>query len=210
MRLAELRGELVDGLRRIAAAGLVLGTAGNASARDRESGLIAVSPASLPYDAMAPEDVCVVGPDGAVLEGGRPSVELPMHLAIHARRPDVGGIVHTHSPYATAVALVADEIPATIPEQAATAGGPVPVAPYAPTGQPDMADAVLAAAGDRWAAVVRNHGPVCLGRTLVEALACAFAVEEAARIYALARLLGEPTELDDAEVDRVARLTARR
>ena len=97
-----------------------------------------------------------------------------------------------------------------IPEQAATTGGAVRVAPYAPTGQDEMADAVLAAAGDRWATVVRNHGPVCLGRTLGEAVACAFALEEAARVYAIARLLGEPTLLADAEVDRVARLTARR
>ena len=210
MTLAELCGELVDSLRRLAAAGLVLGTAGNASARDRESGLIAVSPTSLPYETMTPEDVCLVDADGAVVEGGRPSVELPMHLGVLARRPDVGAVVHTHSPYATALGCVVDEIPAVTPEQAATAGGTVPVAPYAPTGQAEMAEAVLAAAGDRWAVVVRNHGPVCLGGTLAEAVACAFAVEEAARIYALARLLGKPSLLTEDEVERVARLTGRR
>ena len=210
MRLAALRAELVHGLRRIADAGLVLGTAGNASARDPDSGLVALSPTSLPYETMTPEDVCVVDGAGEVLDGGRPSVELPMHLTIYARRPEVGAIVHTHSPYAAALALVADEIPAVIPEQAGTAGGSVPVAPYAPTGQAAMAETVLSAAGERWAAVVRNHGPVCLGRTLGEAVACAFAVEEAARIYVLARLLGEPSELAEDEIERVARLTARR
>jgi L-fuculose-phosphate aldolase len=201
MRFQELRLELCETLRRMAAGGLVLGAAGNASARAGE--LIAISPSRLWYATLRPEDVCLVGADGALVDGRRPSVELPMHLGLLAARPDVGAVVHTHSPYATALSCVLDEIPVVEPEQAATVGGAVPVAPYAPSGTAAAGEAVLAAAAARRAAVIRAHGPVCLGGDLAEALACAFAVEENARIYALARLHGEPSLLPDDEIERL-------
>ena len=208
MRLAELRAEVVDVLRRLEAAGLVTGTSGNVSARDAQTGLIAISPTSTPYDRMRPEDVSVSDPEGELLEGAAASVELPMHLAIQFGRPEVAAIVHTHSPYATAVGLVLDEIPVVLAEQAAAVGGPIPVVSYAPTGERAMGEAVLAA-GDAWAAIVRNHGPVCLGRSLGEALRCAFAVEEAAQVYAVARQLGEPALLPPDELVRLNRLRLR-
>jgi L-fuculose-phosphate aldolase len=184
----ELRAELCETLRRMAAGGLVLGAAGNASARAGE--IAAISPSGLWYDTLRPEDVCLVEEDGTILEGPRPSVELPMHLAVLAARPETGAVVHTHSAYATALSRVVDEIPVVEPEQAALVGGPVPVAPPVPSGTAELGEAVLAAAGERSAVVVRDHGPVCFGTDLSGALACAFAVEENARIYALARLLG--------------------
>jgi len=209
VRLAGLRAEVVDVLRRLEAAGLVTGTAGNVSARDRGTGLIAVSPTSLPYDRMRPEDVCLVDEQGAQLEGGSPSVELPMHLTVYGGRPEVGAIVHTHSPRATAMALIVEEIPVVLAEQAAAVGGAIAVVAYAPTGERAMGEAVLSA-GDGWAAIVRNHGPVCLGRDLGEALRCAYAVEEAAHVFATARLHGEPALLPQAEIARLVRLSGRR
>jgi len=208
LRLAALRTEIVDVLRRLEAGGLVTGTSGNVSARDPETGLVAVSPTSIPYDRMRPEDVAVVDPEGELLEGAAPSVELPMHLAIQSGRPEAAAVVHTHSPYATALASVLDEIPLVLAEQAAAVGGPIPVVPYAPTGERAMGEAVLGA-GDAWAAIVRSHGPVCLGRSPAEALRCAFAVEEAAEVYALARQLGEPALLPDEELVRLNRLRLR-
>jgi L-ribulose-5-phosphate 4-epimerase len=187
VRHQELREELCATLQRMAAGGLVLGAAGNASARADD--LVAVSPSRLWYDTLRPEDVCLVEPDGTLVEGPTPSVELPMHLAVLAARHDVGAVVHTHSPYATALSAVVDEIPVVEPGQAALVGGAVPVAPPAPSGEAALGEAVVAVAGKRWAAVVRDHGPVCFGRDLDGALACAFAVEENARILALARLL---------------------
>lgn len=207
MRLERLRTEIADALRRLAAAGLVLGAAGNVSAKERE--LIAISPTKLPYETLRPEDVSVVSAVGELLEGPEPSIELPGHLLLLAR-PDVSAVVHTHSPYASALACVLDEIPVVAPEQAASVGGPISVAPYAPSGEAATGEAVLAAAAGRWAAIVRNHGPFCLGRDLEDALACAFAVEESARLYALARVHGEPSVLPDEEVERVARLAGRR
>jgi L-ribulose-5-phosphate 4-epimerase len=208
VRLGELRAEVVDVLRRLEAGGLVAGTSGNVSARDPQTGLLAVSPTSIPYDRMRPEDVAVVDPEGELLEGAAPSVELPMHVAIQSGRPEAAAVVHTHSPYATAVAAVLDEIPVVLAEQGAAVGGAIPVVSYAPTGERAMGEAVLGA-GDAWAAIVRSHGPVCLGRSLAEALRCAFAVEEAAQVYALARQLGEPALLPEDELVRLNRLRLR-
>jgi ribulose-5-phosphate 4-epimerase/fuculose-1-phosphate aldolase len=143
----------------MAAGGLVHGTQGNVSARAEE--LIAVSPSALPYDMLRPEDVCLVTPDGELVEGPRPSVELPMHLAVLASRRDVGAVVHTHSPRATA-------------------RPPVPVAEPVPSGTPELGAAVLAAAGDGDAVVIEGHGPVCFGADLAAALARAFEVESLA------------------------------
>jgi L-fuculose-phosphate aldolase len=137
----------------MAAGGLVRGTEGNASARAGE--LVAVSPTGMSYDTLRPEDVCLVTIEGEL-------VELPMHLAVLAARPDVGAIVHTHSPHATA-------------------RSPVPVAD-APSGTAELAAAVLEAAGGGDAVVIRGHGPVCFGPDLAEALARAFALEERARL----------------------------
>jgi L-fuculose-phosphate aldolase len=156
----------------MAAGGLVHGTEGNASARAGE--LVVVSPTGLPYDTLRPEDVSLVTPEGELVEGQEPSVELPMHLAVLAARDDVGAVVHTHSPYATALSLTGDS---------------VPVAEAAPSGTAELGEAVLSAAGDGDAVVVRGHGPVCFGVDLADALARAFALEENARVQALAKLL---------------------
>jgi L-fuculose-phosphate aldolase len=208
LRLSAFREEVVDVLRRLQAADLVTGTSGNVSARDPATGLVAVSPTSIPYDRMRAEDVSVVDPEGELLEGAPPSIELPMHIAIQSGRPEAAAVVHTHSPYATALGMVLDEIPVVLAEQAAAVGGAIPVVPYAPTGERAMGEAVLGA-GDAWAVLVRNHGPVCLGRSLPEALRCALAVEEAARVYALARQLGEPALLPEDELVRLNRLRLR-
>ena len=150
--------ELVRTLQQMAAGGLVRGTEGNASARAGE--LIAVSPSSLPYDTLRPEDVCLVTPDGRLVDGPRPSVELPMHLAVYAARPDVRAIVHTHSP-------------------GATADPPAPVAEGV-SGTPELGVAVAAAAREGHAVAMRDHGPVCFGADLAEALARAVELERLA------------------------------
>ena len=139
----------------MAAGGLVRETEGNASARAGE--LIAVSPSSLPYETLRPEDVCLVTPDGRLVAGPKPSVELPMHLAVYAARPDVGAVVHTHSPRATA-------------------NPPAPLAEGV-SGTPELGASVVGAAGDGHAVVMRDHGPVCFGADLAEALARAFELE---------------------------------
>jgi L-fuculose-phosphate aldolase len=160
VRHEALREELVVTLRRMADGGLVRGTEGNASARAGD--LVAVSPTGLAYETLRAEDVCLVTAEGELVEGPEPSVELPMHLAVLAARPDVGAVVHTHSPRATA-------------------HPPVPVA-VGRSGTPELGTAVVEAAGAGHAVVIDRHGPVCFGSDLAEALARAFAVEERAGV----------------------------
>ena len=131
------------------------GTDGNASARAGD--LIAISPTGLEYETLGPEHVCLVTADGDLVEGPTPSVELPMHLAVLAARSEVGAVVHTHSPRATA-------------------RPPVPVA-VGISGTPELGAAVLEAAAGGNAVVIRGHGPVCFGADLAEAVARAFWVE---------------------------------
>ncbi|MGZ4309299.1 MAG: class II aldolase/adducin family protein [Gaiellaceae bacterium] len=161
LRALAVREELAETLRRLAAEGLVAGTEGNASARAGE--LVAISPSGLAYETLGPEDVCLVTPDGRLVEGPRPSVELPMHLAVLAARPDAGAVVHTHSPHATAEPAV-------------------PVA-EGRSGTAKLGSAVVAALAGGDAVVIRNHGPVCVGSDLPAALARAIELEEAARSY---------------------------
>jgi L-fuculose-phosphate aldolase len=155
LRALAVREELCVALRRIAEGGLVRGTEGNASARDGD--LVAISPSGLEYDTLRADDVCLVTLDGELVEGPAPSVELPMHLAVLAARPDVGAVVHTHSPRATA-------------------RPPVPVA-VGESGTPELGAAVVEAAGGGDAVVISGHGPVCFGRDLAEAVERAFSVE---------------------------------
>ena len=142
----------------MAAGELVRGTEGNASARAGE--LVAVSPTGLAYETLRAEDVSLVTADGLLAEGPTPSVELPMHVAVLAARPDVGAVVHTHSPRATA-------------------NPPVPVA-VGVSGTAELGVAVVKAAGDGLAVVIKDHGPVCFGTDLADALARAFELERAA------------------------------
>jgi L-fuculose-phosphate aldolase len=161
LRALAIREELVATLRRMEAARLVRGTEGNVSAHAED--LVAVSPTSRPYDTLRPEDVSLVTLEGELVEGCEPSVELPMHLAVLAARPDVGAVVHTHSPHATAR----------------------PSAPVAEgaSGTAELGAAVVAAAGDGDAVVMLGHGPVCFGADLAAAFERAVALEEAARRY---------------------------
>jgi L-fuculose-phosphate aldolase len=158
LRALEVREELAHTLRLMAAGELVRGTEGNASARAGE--LVAVSPTGLAYESLRADEVSLVTPEGLLVEGPTPSVELPMHVAVLAARPDVGAVVHTHSPRATA-------------------NPPVPVA-VGVSGTPELGAAVVEAAGDGLAVVIEGHGPVCFGTDLADALARAFEVERAA------------------------------
>jgi L-fuculose-phosphate aldolase len=156
--LRQIRAELVETLRAMAAHGLVRGTEGNASARAGE--LVAISPSGLAYDTLRPEDVCLVTAEGELVEGPAPSVELPLHLAVYAARPDVGAVVHTHSPRATARPSV-------------------PVA-EGRSGTAELGSAVVAAVGNGDAVVMRDHGPVCFGPDLAAALRRAVELERLA------------------------------
>lgn len=180
--------------------GLTQKTSGNVSVRVDED-RIAISPSGVPYHEIDPADVPLVDLDGNQLgEGNAPSSETPMHTEAYRRRDDTGGIVHTHSPYATTFASLGRPIePAHY--LIAFAGKDVPVAPYARNGTPELAAAAVDSMGEANAVLLRNHGVLAVGPTLDEAHNVAARVEYCARIYWQASLLGEPELVSDDELD---------
>ena len=181
--------------------GLVVGTAGNLSVRSGD--LVAITPTSVDYDKLDPGLICVVGLDGEIVEAERePSSELPMHLAVY-RATDAAAIVHTHAPYATALATVVDELPA-IHYMIAELGGPVRVAPYATFGTGELASSAMDALRGRSAVILGSHGTLTFGDSLEHAYSRSVLLEWLATLYYRAALLGEPRLIPTEEIERVA------
>jgi L-fuculose-phosphate aldolase len=183
---AQLRTAVVDAAREMLRLGLVTGTSGNLSARDGRSFLI--TPASMPYEQMDEADLVAIDRDGEPGEdGGEPSSEWRVHVAIYAARPDVNAIVHTHSVHATAWSFRGEPLDTGTEELEAAAGGPVLTAPFAPTGSDEIAAAAAEALGDRRAVLLGRHGAVGVGATPQEALATCVVLERQAEIAWLVR-----------------------
>ncbi len=196
----ELRAAIVETCRRMERAGINQGTSGNVSVRHGDGFL--VTPSSLPYDVMTPEDIVAMSWDGSY-EGRRPSSEWRFHRDILRARADVEAVVHCHSVYATTVAVHHRTIPA-FHYMVAVAGGPtIRCARYATFGTQALSDAALEALEGRMACLLGQHGQIALGRSLDQALAVAVEVETLARLYVQALAMGEPPVLPDEEMERV-------
>jgi L-fuculose-phosphate aldolase len=187
--------------------GLVASTWGNVSARVPGTALAITTPSGVEYEVLDEGMLCVVDVStGRVVDGHlRPSSELPMHLGIYRAREDVGGIVHTHSVYATAHSVLRVALPPIVEDLAQAVGGPVECAEHARAGTTALADAVVRGLGDRGAVLMANHGLVGVGRTVDDALRVCLVVEQGARIYSVARALGEPVSLPQGEVRNLHR-----
>jgi L-fuculose-phosphate aldolase len=188
--------------RRLVSTGLVVGSAGNVSARVGDR--IAITPSGVPYDRIEPADVCVIDLTGRPVDGpDRPSSETPMHLSVY----DATGataIVHHHGVHSTAVSTVLDELPA-IHYATTQLGGTVRVAEYETYGTPELARSVHAALKDRTGALIQNHGAVAYGRSLDEAFDRAQLLEWLCEVYSRASALGTPRILSATELDAVNR-----
>jgi L-fuculose-phosphate aldolase len=200
----ELREQLVRYARQMLAAGLVRGTSGNVSARPPGDGWCLVTPSGVDYELMRPEDLVSVNLDGLRLGGGmKPSVDTPIHLAIYRARPEVGAVIHTHSPYAAAFSTVYREIPPLITESAGYLGGSVRVLEYVPPAQPDTGDLVASGLGGDRAVLLPNHGVVAVGEDLRKCYGAAHQVEESAHVAFIALQLGQPRPVPPAEIERM-------
>ena len=176
--------------------GLVVGTEGNVSARVRGAELLVVTPSGRPYDTLSADDILVTDFTGDPVEGELiPSVETLTHVAVYEARLDVGAVVHTHSPYATAAAAARVSLPAMLDEQTIRLGGEVKVSRYAMAASEDLAEAAVAALGDRAAALLANHVVLAVGADPAGALLVAQLVERLAQIYLLAASIGGPAPL---------------
>jgi L-ribulose-5-phosphate 4-epimerase len=172
--------------------GLVVMTSGNISGRDPESGLVVIKPSGYSYEEMTPADMVVVDVDGKVVEGHlKPSVDTATHLYVYAHRPDVFGIGHTHSTYATSFAALGRPIPSCL-TASAMLGGEIPCGGFAAIGGEQIGAEIVRTIGSAGAVLMQNHGVFTVGDSPRQAAKMAIEVEEIAKITHLALLKGDP------------------
>ncbi len=198
---AALRREMVATCRRMNDTGMNQGTSGNLSARNAVGFLL--TPTSLAYDVMQPEDMVQMYFDGTYEGAHRPSSEWRFHRDILQTRTDIDSILHCHSIYATTVAIHHKKIPAFHYMIGLAGGTTIRCAPYATFGTQALSDAAIAALDDRFACLLGQHGQIALGKTPAAALALAVEVETLARLYVQVLPLGEPPILSGDEMARV-------
>ena len=195
-----LREAIIGAARALQKNRLGTGTAGNVSARVGQGYLI--TPTGMDYEALAPADIVSMDLRGRRAEGDlKPSSEWRFHQDIYTQRPDTDAIVHTHSPYATALACTRQDLPAFHYMVAGAGGASIRCAEYATYGTQELSDHALAALAGRQACLLANHGVIALGKDVGAAFKMAQLVEELARQYLLSRMLGSPVLLDEAEMD---------
>ncbi|HEX4791128.1 MAG TPA: L-ribulose-5-phosphate 4-epimerase [Actinospica sp.] len=183
--------------------GLVAWTSGNVSARVPGAELMVIKPSGVEYDALTPQTMVVCDLSGALVEGEyQPSSDTGSHAYVYRHRPDVGGVVHTHSPYATAWAARGEPIPCVLTAIADEFGGEIPVGPFALIGDESIGAGIVATlAGSRSPAVLmRSHGVFTVGRTARAAVKAAVMVEDAAHTVHLARVHGPVAPLAEADI----------
>jgi len=201
-----LRGEVAALHSELVRYALVAWTAGNVSARVPGYDLFVIKPSGVSYDDLTPELIVVCDLDGRLVEGDlSPSSDTDAHAYVYRHRPDVGGVVHTHSPYACAWAAVAEPIPCALTGMADEFGGPIPLGPFALIGDDSIGRGIVETlTGHRSRAVImQNHGVFTIGSDARDAVKAAVMCEDVARSTHLARQLG-PLQL--IPPDDVARL----
>lgn len=201
--LEALKEEVCAQNHELPANGLVVGSGGNVSGRDLETGLVVIKPSGVKFAKLTPDTMVVVDIDGKIIEGAqRPSVDTGVHLYIYKHRADVHGVAHTHSPYASSFAARGERIPAVMTPITHILGRDVPCSRYATPGEVDTGAAIIEAAQGGHAALVRAHGVFTMGKSATEAASIAMYLEEAAKTTHLAMLRGPVEELPQAEIDR--------
>ena len=206
--IATLRRELHALHRELVRNGLCAWTSGNLSARVPGEALVLIKPSGVEYDDLAPEHLVLVDLDGEVVSGDlSPSSDTATHCFVYRALPAVGGIAHTHSPYATAWAARGEPIPCALTAMADEFGGPIPVGPFALIGGEEIGEGIVATLdGHRSPAVLmRNHGVFTVGAGPRAALKAAVMCEDVARTMFLARALGPVEPLAEPVVDALHR-----
>ncbi|MFN8075196.1 MAG: L-ribulose-5-phosphate 4-epimerase [Kineosporiaceae bacterium] len=199
-----LRAQVADLHAELPRNGLVVWTAGNVSARVPGADLLVIKPSGVSYDAITPEAMVVTDLAGRLVEGDlAPSSDTAAHAYVYAHRPDVGGVVHTHSTYATAWAARGEPVPCVLTMAADEFGGDIPVGPFALIGDDSIGRGIVETlAGSRSPAVLmRNHGVFTIGRTAKDAVKAAVMCEDVARTVHIARQLGPCLPIDPADID---------
>jgi L-fuculose-phosphate aldolase len=197
----EKRRSIIDACVRMNALGINQGTSGNISLRHGEGMLI--TPTSVPYDEMQPEQIVFMDFDGGFSPGPKPSSEWRFHLDILRARPEIKAVVHAHPPYATTLAIMGREIPAVHYMVAVAGGDTIRCAPYATFGTEELSRHAVSALQDRLACLLAHHGMIAIGATLAKAMWLAVEVEALARQYHGCLQIGTPPLLSKAEIENV-------
>jgi len=204
--LESLRQEVYESLMELPKNRLVTMHSGTVSGRDPETGNIVIKPTGFRYDLLTPADLLVIDNQGKILEGTlKPSSDTATHLYLYNHRPDVFGIVHTHSPYACIFAVLGRPIPAVM-TSAALLGGEIPIGGYAAVGGEDIGSEIIKKIGKSSAIIMQNHGVYTIASTVWQATIDAVEVEDLAKIAHFASLHGKPIELTDEQISEFQKI----
>ena len=193
-----LRQRIIEACHQMERSGLNRGTSGNVSCREGDHFLI--TPSGVPVPQLRPEGIVAMGFKGEIIGEGKPSSEWHFHLDLLKNRPELNAIVHTHSPHATALACLREDLPAFHYMIAIAGGDSVRCAPYALFGTEALSAHAVNAMKDRKACLLANHGLIAAGRDLDEAMAVATEIESLCQQYLLARQTGQPVLLSSEEM----------
>jgi len=195
--VAELHAELPRN-------GLVAWTAGNISARVRGADLFVIKPSGVFYDELTPDNMVVCDLDGNLVEGDHsPSSDTAAHAYVYRHLAEVNGVVHTHSPYATAWAARGEPIPCVLTMMGDEFGGPIPIGPFALIGDDSIGRGIVETlrGSNSPAVLMQNHGPFTIGKDARAAVKAAVMCEEVARTVHISRQLGEPLPIDQGQIE---------
>jgi len=201
--IADLREQVCDLHRHLTRYELVIWTAGNVSARVPDRDLMVIKPSGADYDSMTGDDMVVCDLHGNLVDGAlSPSSDTAAHAYVYRNMPQVGGVVHTHSTYATAWAALGEPIPCVLTMIADEFGGDIPVGPFALIGDDSIGRGIVETLRDSRspAVLMRNHGPFTIGRTARDAVKAAVMVEDVARTVHVSRQLGTAERIDADDV----------
>lgn len=201
MKMQDERQAIVAYGQKMSAQGLAPGTSGNLSCFDPQTGLMAIGPSGLDYDAVTPLDVVVLDLNGKLVEGFRkPSSEHGLHAAFYRRKPHVRAVVHTHSPFCTTFACLGKPLRAVHFAIAGAGSAEVPCAPYQTFGTPELAESAVSACGAGSAVLLANHGLVACGPNLYAAFALAVNLEFVAELQWRCMAVGDPVVLRERDL----------
>ena len=204
--LEELRQLICNLHQELPKNNLVTWTSGNISARDQSTGLVVIKPSGIQYGDLSADKMVVMDITGRIVEGYlKPSSDAATHLYIYNHRSDIGGVIHTHSTFATAFAAIGKPIPAVLTAMCDEFGGPIPVGEFAPIGNEAIGQEIIRSIGKSSAILMKNHGVFTIGHDATAALKSAIMVEDVARTVYYAMQLGEPLSIPEDMVLRLHR-----